>query len=258
MTYEMMINPQFNSLEIKFDGKPSEEIRQALKDLKFRWHSVKKVWYGYTDEATAKAAIDGKAVAKKAENVLVIPESEEVINGGLYDGWRGGNNRKWHSDQELKKFLLDDFKKAGISATVRFGRGGYTTSMTVTIKITEDEIKDFEDYRNEYNTPFTGWIYYTNEDGKYDSIYADSFWSLPDDEREAMRENVIKTAYKMSYENLTSSNTHHGEEMILTNAANQKFATVQAIVSSYNRDCSNSMIDYFDRDIYDWYTFKIA
>jgi len=61
MTYTITQNPQFNSLEIVFDGKPAEEIREALKALRFRWHSVKKCWYGYTDEETARAAIEGKA-----------------------------------------------------------------------------------------------------------------------------------------------------------------------------------------------------
>ena len=72
--YTIAVNPQFNSLEISFDGKPSEAIRQALKDLKFRWHSVKKVWYGYASEEEARKAIDSgkaekKAPAAKAETV---------------------------------------------------------------------------------------------------------------------------------------------------------------------------------------------
>ena len=60
MTYTITTNPSFNSIEISFDGKPSEEIRNALKQLRFRWHSVKKVWYGYSTEEAARAAIDGK------------------------------------------------------------------------------------------------------------------------------------------------------------------------------------------------------
>ena len=60
MTYTITPNPEFNSIEILFDGKPSEEIRAALKALCFRWHSVKKVWYGYTSEEAARAAIEGK------------------------------------------------------------------------------------------------------------------------------------------------------------------------------------------------------
>ena len=66
MTYTITTNPEFNSIEVLFDGKPSEEIRNALKALKFRWHSVKKVWYGYTTEEAARAAIEGEAVPEAA------------------------------------------------------------------------------------------------------------------------------------------------------------------------------------------------
>lgn len=59
MTYTITKNEQFNSLEISFDGKPCEVIRDALKALKFRWHGVRRVWYGYADEATTRAALDG-------------------------------------------------------------------------------------------------------------------------------------------------------------------------------------------------------
>lgn len=45
------------SVEIYFTGKPAEHIRTALKDEGFRWHGVKKCWYGYTDPATADAII---------------------------------------------------------------------------------------------------------------------------------------------------------------------------------------------------------
>ena len=66
MTYTITTNPEFNSIEVLFDGKPSEEVRNALKALKFRWHSVKKVWYGYTTEEAARAAIEGEAVPEAA------------------------------------------------------------------------------------------------------------------------------------------------------------------------------------------------
>ena len=68
MNYTMTINEQFNSIEISFAEKPSAEIREALKALKYRWHGVKKIWYGYSTEEEAKAAIEGKtASAAKAE-----------------------------------------------------------------------------------------------------------------------------------------------------------------------------------------------
>lgn len=66
MTYTITNNAEFGSLEIAFDGKPEQAIRDALKALRFRWHGVKKVWYGYKDEATVRAAIDGKDAPEAA------------------------------------------------------------------------------------------------------------------------------------------------------------------------------------------------
>lgn len=66
-------NPMFNSLEITFTEKPSEKIRNVLKANKFRWHSVKSVWYGYADEDTIRKAIE------QAEDKE--PETEKPANG---------------------------------------------------------------------------------------------------------------------------------------------------------------------------------
>ena len=65
--YSISVNPQFNSIEISFNEKPSEQIREALKALKFRWHGVKRVWYGYSTEDEARAAIEGKDAEKQAK-----------------------------------------------------------------------------------------------------------------------------------------------------------------------------------------------
>ena len=65
MTYTITNNNQFGSVEISFNEKPSEEIRAALKAQKFRWHSVKKVWYGYADAETLAAILGGEAPAQE-------------------------------------------------------------------------------------------------------------------------------------------------------------------------------------------------
>ena len=65
--YTIKTNPEFNSTEIAFDGKPSEAIRNILKDMRFRWHSVKKVWYGYKDEQAVKTALSNGAASKPAK-----------------------------------------------------------------------------------------------------------------------------------------------------------------------------------------------
>lgn len=71
MEYTINRNEAFKSLEISFDGKPSEAVRDALKALRFRWHGKRRVWYGYTDEETARAAIDNAGT--EAAPVAKVP-----------------------------------------------------------------------------------------------------------------------------------------------------------------------------------------
>lgn len=254
-------NPDFNSLEITFDEKPAEAIRAALKSLKFRWHSVKKVWYGYASEETTRKALEA---VEQCEAVAVgLPESKTINEGTIYEGWEGGNAHQWHTDAELKALLLADFKRAGIKATVRQNRAGYLTSITTTVTIRQDEVKPFEQWRTDgsFRIMAADWLYYTDEAGKLRDIYGEKFFSLDPNDAETveLRENIIRTAYRLRLDRLNSTGhdfTDYSD--ILQPAALARVETVKAIVASYNRDESNSQIDYFDRSIYDHYAIKIA
>ena len=59
-------NAQYGSLEISFDSKPSAEVIHVLKENKFRWHKVKKVWFGYTDRKTISDALHAAYEAESA------------------------------------------------------------------------------------------------------------------------------------------------------------------------------------------------
>ena len=94
MTYTINTNTQYNSLEIFFDGKPNETIRNALKELRFRWHGVKKCWYGYADEATARAAIEADAApdqksksGPKAKKATAAPAHGVKVGDLFYASW---------------------------------------------------------------------------------------------------------------------------------------------------------------------------
>lgn len=81
--YTITANNEFNSIEISFHGKPSEAIRAALKDLRFRWHGVKKVWYGYTTEEAARKAIDtaeGNTTTETAKAEKKPAKAAEKVN----------------------------------------------------------------------------------------------------------------------------------------------------------------------------------
>ena len=72
--YTITDNAEYNSIEVKFDGKPEEAIRDALKAHKFRWNRNKGVWYGKTDRETIIAALD-KAYAEQVKP----PKSAETF-----------------------------------------------------------------------------------------------------------------------------------------------------------------------------------
>ena len=95
MKYEITKNEAYKSFEITFDGKPSEAVREALKTLKYRWHGVKKVWYGYGTEEAVREAI---AKAENGETVkapkVVTPKPEKVNKYGvklfdIFEMWWG-------------------------------------------------------------------------------------------------------------------------------------------------------------------------
>ena len=69
-------NAEYGSLEIKFDGKPSETVRDVLKANKFRWHKQKKVWYGKADRADIVKAL---RAAYEAEQQAEAPKTESVV-----------------------------------------------------------------------------------------------------------------------------------------------------------------------------------
>ena len=62
------INTEHNGIEIIFDGKPSEEIRNELKAHRFRWHRQKKLWYAVKSEERLQLA-----QRLSGDNVIELP-----------------------------------------------------------------------------------------------------------------------------------------------------------------------------------------
>lgn len=86
-SYEIRHNNQFNSLEIIFDGIPAQATRDALKALKFRWHAVKKLWYGFAEEEKIKSLLDGKSEnTAKATPAPPKKKAEKVNKYGIKVG----------------------------------------------------------------------------------------------------------------------------------------------------------------------------
>jgi len=67
MTYTITPNAAFGSLEISFDSVPSAAVRAELKNRRFRWHTLKKIWYGYADENALRESLD--KLVNRAERI---------------------------------------------------------------------------------------------------------------------------------------------------------------------------------------------
>ena len=66
-TFTITDNSEFGTLEIKFDGKPSEAVRNVLKENKFRWHGKKGIWYGKGERADIVKALQEAYKAEEAD-----------------------------------------------------------------------------------------------------------------------------------------------------------------------------------------------
>lgn len=121
MMYTITHNAQYNSVEIAFDGKPSEKIREALKALRFRWHRALGVWYGYTDEQTARQAIDAaengeapaETPAKAPAQVQNRRKAKKPVLASLWDRCDVSALPGYGTDNEIKKAVRTEANAAG-------------------------------------------------------------------------------------------------------------------------------------------------
>lgn len=239
MTYEISYNSQYKSHEVRFDGKPSEEVRAALKAMRFRWHSVNKCWYGYNQsEESIAAAITGASTEEEPNTVC----GDGYMGGGsVY----GSKSHKWLYGSDLSAAIRADIKKAGIKGvTVKCHSYSGGQSITATIKTTEADYVPWAQFLADYHiSGGTTWIYM---DGEH--IHADKYWTADSEERERIR--TAAAAYE--YRQYTTKEQTPRVSWInwLTDEALKKVQHVDSIISAYRYDNSNGMVDYFDTNFY--------
>lgn len=115
-----------------------------------------------------------------------------------------------------------------------------------------------EKYGRDYSKmfPFYSMNYY-DEDGTVHSIHHDIWTKLCNTNNEEA-EKYFQAHLKYEYDHeIKYCAGCSGDLDALTDEANKKKQLLKDIVNSFNRDCSNGMIDYFDRDFYDSYYFKV-
>ena len=251
MTYEIRNNPQFNSREIYFDGKPSEDIRNALKALRFRWHNAKKCWYGYAAEHEIVSAI----LATSTEEAPADIVTDGYLGGGAVYGSKS-NLHLYGTD--LAKAIRADLKKAGIKGVTIASKHG---NIQATITTTAADIVSEADFVNDYRvTGSFGWVDYKDENGINKTVSVCDFYNLPEYLKEKIRIDHALREYERDYTHHNGINHYHIDKYTgFTDAGRNKIKAVLGIISAYRYDESNSTVEYFNTNFYiDIYTKPAA
>lgn len=158
MEYTITKNAEFGSLEVRFDEKPADTVRLALKRLKMRWHGVNKCWYGYASESELVAAILENAPEEQPATVC----TDGYMGGGAV---YGSKSNKSLYGAELSAAIRADIKAAGIKGvTVKCKSYSGGQSITATIRTSAADYVDEADYIAAYRVRGTG---YTTGSGLY-------------------------------------------------------------------------------------------
>lgn len=139
--YNITENKEYNSVEVSFDGKPSEEVRNALKGLGFRWHATKKVWFGrktvdevkealshpQNTQETAQASYqhnsaDTNKQARKARKQAYIDLLIKAVERGD-EGWRKYYNQNIFDAITLSTGDIIEIENNGIETSFCYGHG---------------------------------------------------------------------------------------------------------------------------------------
>lgn len=142
MTYEITNNTQYGSIEIYFDGKPAQAIRDALKLLKFRWHGIKKCWYGFAAESTVRDTI-----------LTACEGNDKVVTDGYLGATAvyGAKSQEHLQGSDLSAAIREDIKRSGIKGvTISCKTYAGGQSITATIKTTEADMVSLDEYKASY------------------------------------------------------------------------------------------------------------
>lgn len=182
MEYSINRNEAFDSLEITFDGKPTEAVRNALKALKFRWHRAKGLWYGYATEDAARAAIEGAENATEATDATpakITPVSfdKAAIRSEFAKAWSTPKMVDYCTNKVAAVATLPNgdiitVDKQSIETRFCFGESGYDLDDAAAMAAHARTSSEY--FKRENMKHFTEWLHDLDDaadrDGRYKLI----------------------------------------------------------------------------------------
>lgn len=246
MNYEIRKNEQFGSYEVYFDGKPSENVRDALKAMRFRWNGKKVCWYGFADQNAIISAIGDN--------------EPEQLGGVASDGyfgatrWDGFKSDKHLYGAELSAAIRAEIKAAGIkgaSVSCKTFSGGQ--EVVVKVKAQESDYISFEEFYKGFSyNDLPLWI---TVDGR--SVFHEEFITMCDgDGYEKYMPVAARQVYDSERGEIDINYYHISKYKAFSDSMRDKLSMINKILDTFHYDDSNSMVDYFDTNFYRCITIK--
>jgi hypothetical protein len=279
-------NAEFGSVEIYFKEKPSMAVRDTLKTAHFRWHGLKKCWYGkleniknvMTTSSEARTVLHAILSAFKAENARggmevcheakTAPEAKETAKAeAVPDSVRNyGKARAMletlespvSEGESLPEHWRRVWKACGLKGvTVSSRRGGYTSSYTFKFTMMPWDVLPFENCREALEVQARERLargVWDDEKGGY----IDYFHMTGDEQRVEETRQARKYWEKVKAEGSRFSICHYWQidrknSPEFSESFWRRWELVGRSVARFNYDHSDAMTDYFDVGFYeDW------
>lgn len=288
--YTIKPSTEYGGSEIYFNVKPSQEVRDTLKACGYRWHGVKKCWYGYTDEETARHMIEAaegveaikagnvKETAQEGENsrggVDIPPETKtapeaketakaEAVPDSVRNYGKAGAMLETLESQVCEGESLPEhwrrvWKACGLKGvTVSSRRGGYTSHYSFKFTMMPCDVLPFENCREALEVQARERLargVWDDEKGGY----IDYFHMTGDEQRAEETRQARKYWEKVKTEGSRFSICHYWQidrnnSPEFSESFWRRWELVGRSVARFNYDHSDAMTDYFDVGFYeDW------
>ena len=260
MEYTINHNKQFNSLEVSFNEKPTKEIRDNLKALKYRWNPKKCIWYGYSKEdELIQALSDGLDDNNKIKQIETGGNFFEGYLGAR--GWEGVNCHKQFELKDVNKYLKQVCKKNyGVDIRTKYNSYSGGESTYITIILNEKSFKTIEEVLelfnniNPQNTDERNYIIqaaFSSEDSSalYSDRWIDNYNRQSIEERNVTVKNWYENIYKYQHQTYVGSSSE-ALAWFLNDRYKQAVHVVLSTLQSFQYSDSNSMVDYFNTNFY--------
>lgn len=239
------LNHELNGIELSFEVKPETATLDSIKSMGFRWNRKKSVWY-------AKQTEERLVFAESLGTIKEETKKDKEVSMINLEGLGENCPESFWMNSGLAKGIREQLKSRGVKGvTVRQGSSGYTPSITVTVKVTTDDMASIEEGCKRVN--MNDFVSRLSRDlwmnGK--KVTLDDYNAMNEEERNNLLKEYVSFEIKRidSYSGKYSwSNRNFYFEF--STALYNKLCAIWSIANQWNYDNSDSMSDYFDVGYY--------